>query len=242
MARHNALFDYTMLRDESICYMQFNQCADARTMRGESLPRFDTFLEEMFHAIDSLQIQTLVVDAQYNNGGNSMLCNELLSYLYPLHQLRFYRTYMRFSNLLASYNPRIAVAQQTWEAEGHIDELYHIPAGQMPELDRKIYKGNVVFIQSQKTYSSAGMLMTMVRDNHIGTIIGSKSSFSPSHYGEILPFRLPNTGIIGSICCKYFERPDSTCTDDEVLEPTKEIDTNDKEALWQYITTTFGKR
>lgn len=52
------------------------------------------------------------------------------------------------------------------------------------------------------------------RDNSIGTIIGTESSYSPSHYGEVLPFRLPNTGIIGSVCTKYFERADKTCAED----------------------------
>lgn len=241
MSKHDVLFDYTMFKDESICYMQFNQCADARTQRNATLPRFDTFLEEMFKAIDSLQIKTLVVDAQYNNGGSSMLCDELLSYLYPLGQLKEYRTFIRFSNLMASYNPRIGVAKQKWEADGHAEELYSMPNGNMPELDRKIFDGHVVFVQGPKTFSSAGMLMTLVRDNGIGPIIGSTSTYSPSHYGEVLPYRLPNTGVIGSISCKYFERPDSTCADDETLEPTQAIDTNDKEALWNYIVSTYGK-
>ena len=242
MSRHDALFDYTMLPEQSICYMQFNQCFDARTMRDESLPRFDHFLEDMFHAIDSLQVQTLVVDAQYNNGGSSRHCDELLSYLYPLNQLKDFTTYIRFSNLMASYNPRIAVAKQTWEEQGHIDELYAKPTGQMPELDRKIYKGQVVFIQGPKTFSSAGILMTLARDNNIGVIIGDNSTYSPSHYGEVLPYVLPNTGILGTISCKFFARPDSTCVDDEVLKPDMKADLKDKDALLQFVTTTFGKK
>lgn len=242
-SRHDAPFDYTMLHDESVCYMQFNQCADARTVGDPRLPRFDTFLEEMFHAIDSLHIQTLVVDVRYNSGGRSMLCDELLSYLHPLHKLKHFRPYMRFSRLLASFNPRIAIARQAWEAEGHADELYPMPVGPLPELDRRIYNGKVVFIQGPATYSSAGILLTMARDNNIGVIVGSASTstFSPSHYGEVLPYRLPNTGVIGSVSCKYFERPDTTRTDDDTLEPTMPIDLQDKDALWQ-ITTAFGKR
>lgn len=242
MSKHGVLFDYTMQKNESICYMQFNQCADARTSRNNKLPRFDQFLEEMFGAIDSLHIHTLVVDAQYNNGGSSMLCDELLSYLLPIDQIKQFRSYIRFSDLMAMYNPRIGVAKQSWKADGHAEELYPMPAGKAPKLDRKIFNGKVVFVQSPRTFSSAGMLMTLARDNNIGDIIGSKSTYTPSHYGEVLPYRLPNTGVIGSISCKYFERPDASVAEEEVLVPTKEIDTTDKEALWNYIVLTYGKK
>ena len=50
------------------------------------------------------------------------------------------------------------------------------------EADRPFDK----FLVDKRTFSSAGMLMTLARDNHIGRIIGTTSSFPPSHYGEIL--------------------------------------------------------
>lgn len=79
------------------------------------------------------------------------------------------------------------------------------------------------------------------RDNSIGTIIGTESSYSPSHYGEVLPFRLPNTGIIGSVCTKYFERADKTCAEDRTLIPDIFIDLDDKDAAWKEILSIFGQ-
>ncbi len=73
----------------------------------------------------------------------------------------------------------------------------------------KQFEGQVVFVMGKRTFSSAGMLFTMTRDNYIGTIIGTTSTFRPSHYGEVLPYRLPNTGVLGSISCKFFARPDA---------------------------------
>ena len=87
---------------------------------------------------------------------------------------------------------------------------------------------------------SAGMLFTMARDNHIGTIIGTTSTFSPSHYGEVLPYRLPNTGVLGSISCKFFARPDAATVDDINMEPDVRVDLEDKDASWQYIINTYG--
>lgn len=244
MAYGGDLFHYNIFPEHSICYLQFNQCADARTLRDESLPRWDTTIEEMFGKMKEQGIKTLVVDAQYNGGGSSMLCDELLVHLMPLEKLQQFSTYLRFSNLMGTFNPRIALAKEAWEKDGHIDELYPLPAGRVsPDfVQPEIYNGNVIFIQSQKTYSSAGMLMTLARDNRIGTIVGQTSSFSPSHYGEILPFSLPNTGELGSVCTKFFARPDSSCLDDEALEPMDRLDLSDKDAAWQYIVSRYGVR
>jgi len=243
MAYGGDLFHYQLFPEHSICYLQFNQCADARTQKKESLPRWDTMIEEMFQKMQTEHINTLVVDAQYNNGGSSMLCDELLIHLCPLNEMKTFESYLRFSNLMGLYNPRIAVAKQSWDADGHHDELYPIPSNRgIPEgfVQPQLFKGIVLFIQSTKTYSSAGMLMTLARDNHLGIILGETSTFGPSHYGEILPYILPNTGVFGSISSKYFARPDKAHVDDDTLEPDAPLDLRDKEAAWKYIVDTYG--
>lgn len=52
----------------------------------------------------------------------------------------------------------------------------------------------------------------------------------PSHYDEVLPYVLPNTGVIGSVSCKFFARPDDTCTYNESLTPDIHLDLTDKQA------------
>lgn len=242
MSMASDLFHYEIFPDHSICYLQFNQCADARTMGNETLPRFDVMLEEMFSDMRELAIQTLVVDAQYNGGGSSMLCDELLIHLKPYSEIEVFKTYIRFSDLMATFNANIATVKKNWEGDGHVDELYPMPTGKVSDafVQPEVFQGNVVFVQSSKTYSSAGMLMTLARDNHIGTIIGSESSFPPSHYGEILPYSLPNTGVLGTICTKFFARPDTEHVDDESLIPDVLLDLSDKDATWQYIITHYG--
>lgn len=231
MANKGDLFHYQIIAEKGVCYLQFNQCADARTLRDESLPRWDTMLDEMFAKMKEQGIKRLIVDAQYNNGGSSMLCDELLIRLCPLEHLQTFSTYLRFSRLMAAYNPRIAVAKQSWEADGHIDELYLMPSGKVrPDfVQPEVFDGKTIFVQSEKTFSSAGILMTLARDNHIGLIVGTNSTFSPSHYGEVLPYRLPNTNVIGTISCKYFARPDKEHLDDKSLMPDVSLDLTDKE-------------
>lgn len=230
IANKGDLFHYQIIPEKSVCYLQFNQCADARTSSDESLPRWDMMLDEMFATMKTENIRNLIVDAQYNNGGSSMLCDELLIRLCPFEKLQTLSTSVRFSRLMAAYNPRIAIAKQSWEADGHIDELYPIPSGKVgPDfVQPEVFDGKIIFIQSERTYSSAGILMTLARDNHIGIIVGETSTFSPSHYGEILPYRLPNTNVIGTISCKFFSRPDKEHIDEKNLVPDVAIDLTDK--------------
>ena len=228
MRRHDSNYDYQIFPDYSVCYLQFNQCVNAKDYP------FAKFLNDMFAKMEEEGIKTLVVDAQYNNGGSSQLCDELLMHLYPLDKMKSFTTFLRFSDLMAAYNPRIAVAKKSWENDGHRDELYQMPAPKIPVdfQQPKIFDGQVVFVMGKRTFSSAGMLFTLARDNHIGTIIGTTSTFSPSHYGEVLPYRLPNTGVLGSISCKFFARPDAATVDDKCLEPDVKVDLDDKDSSW----------
>ena len=236
------LFSYQLFEKESICYLQFNQCNDARTLRDESLPRFDKLLDAMFADIEKQGIATLIVDVQYNNGGSSKLCDELLDRLCPLSEIRMLDTYMRFSPLLALYNPKAGQAMKAWEEAGHSDELYPVPQKKKQMPEHKYYEGKVVFIQGPRTFSSAGILITTARDNNIGTIIGTESTFSPSHYGEVLPFRLPNTGVLGSVCTKYFERADKDHADDSSIVPDIVLDLDDKPATWETIIRMYASK
>ena len=236
MRPHPSYYDYQLFPEKGICYLQFNACANMPDNP------FTTFLDGMFAKLEEEGIRTLVVDAQYNNGGSSQLCDQLLMHLYPMDKMKRFTTYIRFSDLMAMYNPRIAEAKQKWEADGHQDELYLVPAQVVPEgyQQPKLFEGQVVFVMGPRTFSSAGILMTDVRDNHIGPIIGTKSTFSPSHYGEILPYRLPNTDVLGTISCKFFARPDAATVDDPCLYPDIEVDLDDKDAAWQFIVDKYG--
>ena len=235
-------FSYTILRKQSICYMQFNQCNDARTLRDDSLPRFDKMLDEMFADMEKEGIATLIVDVQYNNGGSSRLCDELLDRLCPLSELRMMDTYMRFSPLMALYNPKAGDAMKAWEEAGNRDELYPMPQKKVQILEHSHFQGRVVFIQGPQTFSSAGILVTTARDNGIGTIIGTESTYSPSHYGEVLPFRLPNTGTLGSVCTKYIERADKEKTEDRTLVPDIVLDLDSKASAWRKIIRMYSSK
>lgn len=253
-------FAYTLLPDKKMCYLFFNTCADQHTLRAQlsvkypdgipaqmeqrlaQIPKFDLFLDDMFRAIEVEGITTLVVDVRYNQGGNSQLCDALLSRLKPVDKLKDFSTSIRFSPLWELHYPQSAEAYRKAFVEKGVafdaDVLYDgsqlaeilsasdAPPRQKPDAltsknkgGQNRFKEEVIFVQGAKTYSSAGMLLTKAVDNRIGMVVGQNSSYRPSHYGDLLTWELPNTQIKGTISHKRFHRPDRSKDQETVLKP-----------------------
>jgi len=223
----NTPFSYTLIPGKSTCYLLFDQCEDRNTLLEKSywkvqhsdslkreleknllrIPVFSDFLNQMFQTMKDSSIQTLVIDVRQNSGGNSRLCNELLMHLKK--ELKLPTVYIRESNL----------AHEHYKALGK-DSIAWINANpQTVYSDKDIYEGNVIFVQGERTFSSAGLLITEAVDNGIGTLIGDYASYTPSHYGDIIYWSLPNTQTTGTISNRYFLRPAAEKAKESYIKP-----------------------
>jgi hypothetical protein len=139
----NQHFQYKLLPEKNICYLQFLDCTDQSSMRydyysGKStnisvedfekkisrIPRFDTFLTEMFQTIEATKIKTLVIDVRGNGGGNSSLCDVLLSWLKPLKDIKNGSSSIRISKLWEQNYPAFAAEyKQGLEKRQHPYEI-----------------------------------------------------------------------------------------------------------------------
>lgn len=262
-APRRVLFDYQIFDKEGVCYLQFNQFADRVTHpQMKQLARFDEFMSQMMADIEAKEINTLVVDLQYNSGGNSALGNVLLSWLKPFGEIEQYSADVRISELMLERYPyykeftydgkplelgRVYSAptfdqNREVKSSGNItqDSTYHVL-----NLDpERLFKGEVIFIQGKDTYSSATLLLTTARDNGIGKIVGEPSGGRPSHYGDILFCTLPNTLITATVSHKHFIRPNRAKVECEYLTPDVLIDTNnpDKDLVWEWIVAHTTKQ
>lgn len=262
-APRRVLFDYQIFDKEGVCYLQFNQFADRVTHpQMKQLARFDEFMSQMMADIEAKEINTLVVDLQYNSGGNSALGNVLLSWLKPFGKIEQYSADVRISELMLERYPyykeftydgkplelgRVYSAptfdqNREVKSSGNItqDSTYHVL-----NLDpERLFKGDVIFIQGKDTYSSATLLLTTARDNGIGKIVGEPSGGRPSHYGDILFCILPNTTTTVTVSHKHFIRPNRAKVECEYLTPDVLIDTNnpDKDLVWEWIVAHTTKQ
>ena len=263
-AQRGVLFDYTIYEDESICYLQFNQFADRLTHpRHPQLARFDEFTCNMMNEIKEKGIKTLVIDLQYNGGGNSQLGDVLLSWLYPHKETKQFDVEVRMSELLCTHYPYYRELTVNGEPPkmGCIYNYVGFDQSKNHKIDynavqdstkhiynfdkERIFNGNVIFIQGKKTFSSATFLLTMARDNGIGIIVGEPSGGKPSNYGDVLYCKLPNTNTLATVSHKHFIRPDRTLNDREYIIPDMSIELNDpdKDSVWEWILENYaGKR
>ena len=244
-------FNYTILPEKQLCYLHFAKCVDRNTMLGaikmgmsvdtsgmSKLPDFGAFLKAMFGKIAENEVKTLVIDVRDNGGGNSQLCDQLLSWLKPVDEIRDGGSSIRFSKLWEAQYPELAKNVKAYfQREGLSYPLGEIYDGDyedggddaveesISELFVKnhsrdsLFTGKVIFLQGKGTFSSAGMLITSAVDNGIGMVIGENSTYAPSNYGDCLYWELPNTHVKGSVSHKFFYRADAAKWDENVLIP-----------------------
>ena len=243
-------FCYAVSDSLSICYLQFNMCYDSLNY-PQLGQRFDDFVEEMMAEIEDKSIQTLVVDVRNNGGGNSGLCDLLLSYLTDYGKMKNMGCKIRMSELLLKHQPNLSGVELndgTKPDFGDVFDYWEIKRDNPEEVasahrinhnPEKIFKGNVIFISGRGTFSSAGLLLTLARDNNIGTIIGETSCHRPSHYGDVLRFNLTNTDTKATVSCRHFTRPNENLNNEIELVPDIVLNLSDytmeKDPAWEWI-------
>lgn len=244
-------FSYTILPEKRLCCLHFAECSDRNTLLASAkmgmaedtsqinkMPDFGMFLKEMFGKINENEVSTLVIDVRDNGGGNSRLCDQLLSWLKPIDEFRWGGGKIRFSKLWEAQYPEYAKQVKAYfEGNGltyPLGELYQGPLDNSEDDDQEdeidelfmmnesrdsLFTGKVVFLQGKGTFSSAGKLITSAVDNGIGIVIGDYSTYSPNNYGDCLYWELPNTHVKGSVSHKIFYRADAARRNENVLVP-----------------------
>ena len=126
---------------------------------------------------------------------------ELNSILVEKWEGRCYRCHIRRSRLADAFYRNAGTDISGWNFR---DTLSNDMSGSnLP------FSGRVIWIQGERTFSSAGMLITMAADNGIGTVVGTQGSYTPNHYGDVIPWTLPNTRAQGTVSHKVWLRPDA---------------------------------
>ncbi|MBM2841491.1 MAG: TSPc protein [Bacteroidetes bacterium] len=205
---------------------------------------FENFLQDMFEEMKDNEVATLIVDLRGNGGGSSIYGEQLLYYLDVPSNIRVLSMAIRFSPLYREFFPEkyadyAASYAKKYDGKKLPDTLivtsdfvqtdsseqrffqnvsdaqsdYHI------KPDRSVFKGNVYFLVGDGTYSSAVILSSLVKDNKLFTTVGQPTRGRPSHYGETLVLKLPNSGVVCRISCKKFFRPETAKDSEGALYP-----------------------
>lgn len=185
---------------------------------------FSRFISKMFSEIEKKDIDNLIIDLRQNKGGTDMLGYQLMDYFSDIEHIKDYSESIMisellkknysdyFNKLLADYKidtnsvnlPILVFSQDKNEIYEYLRDK-NSPYFQ--EKPIKKFKGHVFVLVGNETFSSAAMLAVLLKDNNIATIVGNPISTNPTHCGELLSFKLLNTGTRGTLSCKRFYRP-----------------------------------
>lgn len=209
-------YTFRIIDDRKVAVMNFDACVDVKGMQ--------VFADSMFTTLREQGIRDLIIDVRYNGGGNSQVGDVLLKYIAP-------KPFAQYGKTLVRVTPKtIALTGNRYEKPD--THLYpESPASRhepLPEAQR--FAGNVYLLTSHTTFSSASSFAWAFKEAGCGTVIGEETGGMSVHYGDVIGFRLPNSGLAVNVSHKRFWLPDAdendihgvipdiVCPQDDALE------------------------
>ncbi|RZK30446.1 MAG: hypothetical protein EOO61_19255 [Hymenobacter sp.] len=196
-----------------------NACSfDAKAKGKYSLDSIKYKIDRIFKQISQDGVQKLVIDVSQNEGGNSSVGDYLISFFYD----RPYKDYQcnwkkseEYYKLLKSWG--FDKPDYTAAANG---QVLHYPSETVtPAKVPYLFKGKVMVVIGAATFSSAMNFATVIRDNHMATLIGQTPvNGHPNGFGEMYYTNLPNTKVFVRFGVKEWIRPAGK-TGENILRP-----------------------
>lgn len=179
---------------DSVGILKLDQCK----YNDEYIKRLDDF----FKVVKEINIKNIILDLRENMGGDSRVANVFLKYI-SIDGYYFYGVKAR--------NPKE-------------DELININSEKdyitnKKDEDTDLFEGRIICLVSNKTFSSARIFATVLKDNSIATIVGEPTGGKPCSYGNPLRFKTPNLKISFRVSSRIFTRPAQKGHDDITLFP-----------------------
>lgn len=211
-----APYSFRIMDGNKVAVMNFDACMDVKGM--------EAFADSMFTELRQQDINDLIVDVRYNGGGNSNVGDILLKYIAP-------KPFAQYGKTLVKVTPTtIALTGNRYEKP----HTYIIPEDSVsrhePLSEAQRFRGNVYLLTSHTTFSSASSFAWAFKEAGCGTVIGEETGGMSVHYGDVIGFRLPNSGLTVNVSHKRFWLPgadendihgvipDIICPQDEALE------------------------
>ena len=179
---------------------------------------------KLFAQAKNDQVKYLFIDVSKNSGGNSavgdMLIDGFSARPYFGYQCNWRRS-DEYLKLMRSWGINdSAYAAKAPGSMIHWDAYQNTP--QTNNSNR--FTGKVYVIIGNGTFSSAIMFGTIIKDNHLATLIGqTPENGHPDHFGEVYNATLPNSGIGIRFGVKEWIRPAGKLPDNN-LRPDVTID------------------
>ncbi len=220
-------------RELSLGYFYFNTCIYDK--------EFTITLDKFMRLVDRDNIENVVLDLRNNIGGDGTVIYAFLNYLdtgkfdsmgMDLRTSEELFSVMPFlkmkgtKNFIASFG--VNVETEVWSMPGEVSEaiLTQRISKKYRDIDPDLlFSGNFYLLTGSRTFSSANMFATIVKDNEIGTIIGEPTGNELNFHGMLVELDIPNTPFIVTIAAAKNYRPDVLMENENALVPDITVET-----------------
>lgn len=218
-------FSYRIDSINNVCVFSFNNmedraclCKNRRQLfqnRYVDVPLFSEFLIRMFQEMQSCGIQNLIVDLRHNQGGNSLLGDQLLYFIADKDEVakrvamnavpRYSKEYHRQRNV---NNNRVSMGNCDFEICSETGsewfKLLEKPNSVWYVGDTSVhFYGKTYVLVSNSTYSSASDLAWYMSCLDM-PLYGEVTAQPVNCFGDCLDFEMPHSKISFTVSCKLF--------------------------------------
>lgn len=213
-----------------------NSCSFT-THSDKQVDSLTKIIDAVFAQAKNDGVKYLFIDVSKNGGGNSQIGDIMINDFYGKPYLGYQCNWKRsdeYLKLIKSWGiTDSAYAAKPVGSIIHSDAWQNTPSINNPNR----FNGKVYVIVGNGTFSSAMMFATIIKDNHIATLVGqTPQNGHPDHFGEVYNTTLPNSKIGLRFGVKEWIRPAGKLPDNN-LRPDITIDPNKstKELIKQII-------
>ena len=176
--------------------------------------RYDSFhvsedakkaIDAVFQDIREHDVRSLIIDLRFNGGGNSKAAEYICNYLTD-------KPYRCLSRIDAKISKRFLKTQRlgllrpiAWFFQGRVVSL-KMPR-QRPRNMGYRFSGNLYVLIGARTFSAASDFAQVVKDHHLGTLIGEETGGVRECFGDCAGFVMPNSNLRFSVSMKRFYAP-----------------------------------
>ena len=180
-------------------------------------------VDAFFNEIKRNNIVNIILDLRNNSGGNSQVADYFLSYFKIKDPLYRACVDVREGNIVKHY-------------ENHSISMNNIDINTYDFMNsRSFYNGNIYVLTSNSTFSSAILFANIIGDNKIGKIIGEVPGCSPTHFGDIKYFDIPNSKLKFCTNFKKFYRLDMTKNQERLIPDIQVSSENAMQKAYEVI-------
>lgn len=181
-------------------------------------PDYRTAVDAFFTAVRDASASRVVLDLRFDGGGNSNVAAAFLSHL-PARTIHNYGVEVRPSDAAVAQRGTSLNALAESAVARHGDLLVMQEPGTPTAVPARppIFRGDVVVLVNAATFSSAGMVAVVLRDNGLARVAGSPMGADPNGYGDILTFHTPVLQLPFTVSYKRFQRPDRDAQQPDAL-------------------------